>query len=322
MKKDALTTISKEHAVATINKLWIALGEAKTFDEKKKVQDISGAFLAICKAAHIGRDFQNEVAEIQLRSGRDAGACLWQMERNQGKRTDITLCDTAQSSEYAEALDRTGTSRRDAKRWQDFSKAKDLFDQRLAEGIEKGCELTTEGLLRAIKSGKWHPMLSSGEDNWWTPKKYIDAIHKVMDGIDLDPASCAEANKTVKAKKFYDRKTNGLDKPWEGRIFLNPPYGAAGPEFIEKFIHDYGSTFHEGIILVNSRATDADWFQALFNGILCFTDHRIDFDSPDQKLTSSTHGSCFVYFGPHEKKFAGAFEQFGNIVRRWPDDDK
>ena len=24
--------------------------------------------------------------------------------------------------------------------------------------------------------------------------------------------------------------------------------GEAGPEFIEKFLHDFGSTFHEGII--------------------------------------------------------------------------
>ena len=97
--------------------------------------------------------------------------------------------------------------------------------------------------------------------------------------------------------------------------------GEAGPEFIEKFLHDFGSTFHEGIILVNSRATDADWFQPLFEGIICFTDHRIDFNSPHEKATSSTHGSCFVYLGKNQKKFAEVFSQFGaneppNIIER------
>src|SRR3990170_4877703 len=30
-------------------------------------------------------------------------------------------------------------------------------------------------------------------------------------------------------------------------------------------------------------ATDSDWFQPCFNGMICFTDHRIDFDSPDRR---------------------------------------
>lgn len=165
-----------------------------------------------------------------------------------------------------------------------------------------------------LKSGN---LLSSDSPEWWTPKKYIDAAREVMGGIDLDPASCAEANKVVQATQFYDEETNGLDKTWEGRVFLNPPYGLGGPEFIEKFIHDIESTFNEGIILVNSRSTDADWFQPMFNGVICFTDHRIDFDSPGEKKTSSTHGSCFIYFGPNEKKFSETFAQFGNIVKRW-----
>jgi len=307
----------KDDALAKLDNASRALAEAKTFEEIKKVHDIAAAAETYAKAANLGLEPQNHAAEIRLRAARKAGWFLGKLKRNIGGDRKSTP-DVGRRSEYAQVLERTGTTRQDASRWQTIAEAKEeLFEHLMAEAKEAANELTTAGLLMAIKSGKWHPMLSSGEDNWWTPKKYIDAAREVMGGIDLDPASCAEANKIVRAAKYYDEKTNGIDKIWEGRIFLNPPYGTAGPEFIEKFIHDFDSTFHEGIILVNSRATDADWFQPMFNGVICFTDHRIDFNSPAEKKTSSTHGSCFIYFGPNEKKFAETFAQFGNVVKRW-----
>lgn len=161
-------------------------------------------------------------------------------------------------------------------------------------------------------------VLSSKGIEWWTPKIYIEAIREVMGDIDLDPASCADANKIVGAKKYYTEDSDGLIQTWRGRIFLNPPYGRLGPEFIGKLYNELGSTVSEAVVLVNSRATDAVWFHPLFEGIICFTDHRIDFDSPNDKPTSSTHGSCFIYFGSNKEKFAEIFSQFGNIVRRWP----
>ncbi len=161
-------------------------------------------------------------------------------------------------------------------------------------------------------------VLLSKDLEWWTPQIYIDAVHKVINKIDLDPASCDEANKTVKAKKYYSQENDGLLHEWTGKVFLNPPYGDRTPFFIEKFISEYEKgNIAEGIILVNSRATDATWFQPLFDGLICFTNHRIDFDSPKEKLTSSTHGSCFIYFGPNKKKFADIFSQFGSVVQKF-----
>ena len=42
-----------------------------------------------------------------------------------------------------------------------------------------------------------------------------------MGGIDLDPASSAEAQKTIKAKKFFSAADDGLGKKWRGRVWLN-----------------------------------------------------------------------------------------------------
>ena len=46
-----------------------------------------------------------------------------------------------------------------------------------------------------------------------------------MKGIDLDPASCAKANKVVNATKYFCKRQDGLRQEWRGRVFLNPPGG-------------------------------------------------------------------------------------------------
>ena len=68
----------------------------------------------------------------------------------------------------------------------------------------------------------------SDQNDWRTPRKYLDAARAVMGEIDLDPASSAEANETVRAIQFYTENENGLGQPWKGRVWLNPPFGDAG----------------------------------------------------------------------------------------------
>lgn len=58
-----------------------------------------------------------------------------------------------------------------------------------------------------------------------TPRSVIEAAHKTMGGIDLDPATTEEFNQIVCAKNFFTRTDNGLAQDWtpHQRIFLNPP---------------------------------------------------------------------------------------------------
>lgn len=160
-------------------------------------------------------------------------------------------------------------------------------------------------------------LIASNENEWYTPATYVEAARLVLGGIDLDPATSKAANETVRARRFYIAQ--GLEQPWSGRVWLNPPYGRLAGDFSSKLVGCYvDGTVSAAVLLVNAHCTDTAWFQPLWDYTLCFTNHRIDFDSNDRdKDNTSTHGSVFVYFGRDQARFAEEFNQFGALVRRY-----
>jgi hypothetical protein len=160
---------------------------------------------------------------------------------------------------------------------------------------------------------------SSLQNEWYTPAPYVAAVHQVLGGIDLDPASCESANAIVKATMFYDLSKNGLGLNWYGRVFLNPPYGKTKNKSNQEIWSAYlveqyrRGNVTEAILLVNA-VTDRRWFQKLWHYPICFTNHRIKFISPNGKFNQPTHGNCFVYLGKNEQKFTGVFSRFGAIA--------
>ena len=156
---------------------------------------------------------------------------------------------------------------------------------------------------------------------WYTPARYIVAVHTLMGGIDLDPASNALANKVVRATTYYDKDTNGLEKDWRGRVFMNPPYGKTGilsnqEIWTCRLIAQYQAGItQEAVVLVNA-STDTKWFQRLWVYPICFVDHRVNFYSVNGGSGGATHGNVFVYMGQQEARFIELFSQFGSVVKR------
>ena len=56
---------------------------------------------------------------------------------------------------------------------------------------------------RAFRTKDAHVGPNSGVPEWYTPAELIDAARDVLGGIDLDPASSAIANETVKAERYF-----------------------------------------------------------------------------------------------------------------------
>lgn len=100
------------------------------------------------------------------------------------------------------------------------------------------------------------------DGEWYTPSEYVEAARRVLRRIDLDPASCLEANETVKAKIFWTEDDGPLERPWRGGVFLNPPFNLS-KVFVEKLLSEHHAGRLRGAVLViNGARFDAGWFHA------------------------------------------------------------
>lgn len=70
-----------------------------------------------------------------------------------------------------------------------------------------------------------NPRHSSEHNEHYSPTHVVEAARSVLGEIDLDPASSELANRTVRAARIFTIEDDGFDRPWHGRVFLNPPGG-------------------------------------------------------------------------------------------------
>lgn len=155
---------------------------------------------------------------------------------------------------------------------------------------------------------------TSGNDEWYTPAKYIELAREVMGGIDLDPAGCEFAQPVVQATTYYTQEDDGLVQPWNGRVWLNPPYSKGLIDrFVEKICAEYAFGHVEQAIVLTHNFTDTEWFHTLADSAscVCFTRGRIRFYTEDGVGNSPTSGHVFFYFGQSVETFAERFSEIG-----------
>lgn len=159
-------------------------------------------------------------------------------------------------------------------------------------------------------------------NEWYTPSRYIEAARRVMGSIDLDPASCELANRTVKATRFYSAKENGLAQEWSGNVWLNPPYGKIHGNtslmklFLEKLMRELAAGNVNQAMVLATCDCDEKWFQPLWDGLICFADHAVWFHRPDEPNSKQFLGTIFAYIGENEQRFIDIFSEFGTVARR------
>lgn len=76
-------------------------------------------------------------------------------------------------------------------------------------------------------------------DDYYTPGWVFEKM-----GLTFDLDVCAPPGgiEWVPAKRYYTKADDGLLQPWEGRVWMNPPYSQATP-WVNKFIeHGHGVT--------------------------------------------------------------------------------
>jgi DNA N-6-adenine-methyltransferase Dam len=168
----------------------------------------------------------------------------------------------------------------------------------------------------------------SGNQEMYTPPHIIEAVRKVLGTIDLDPASCEQANETVKATNYLSLRSEeyigikSLDLNWNffaqpdpATVFMNHPYGRVeNPLWTQKLIHEYAiGNVSQAISLVFAATSEA-WFQPLLDYPVCFISGRVKhIDTNGNELGSSPKGSCLVYFGDNLGLFYSVMRDLGKV---------
>ncbi len=158
--------------------------------------------------------------------------------------------------------------------------------------------------------------VSDDSYEWFTPREIIESARIVMGGIDTDPASCAEANRVVRARQYYTLKDDGLTQPWIGNVWLNPPYNMPWIQaFVLKAVSEYLADRERSVMVLTNNSTDASWFHAiLLHATVCLTKGRLRFWSRENKTLAARQGQAIFYLGRDRARFASEFGQYGAIL--------
>ena len=191
------------------------------------------------------------------------------------------------------------------------------FKQEAIEAMAEQSESVKEVIREAVKN---HRAIGTGENEWYTPAEYADMAREVMGSIDLDPASCDEANKVVQATAYYTKDDDGLTKAWKGNLWVNPPYSRdLMPAFVEKLRQSFINGDVDSAILLSHNNTDTAWFHNLasVSSAICFPKKRIKFYRGDE-VAAPTNGQAFFYLGDDPGTFADVFGVAGFVVEPIP----
>lgn len=189
------------------------------------------------------------------------------------------------------------------------------FEKRVDQWREKALASDHPLSLDALRNGA-HVSNNSGESEWYTPLEFIEAARETLGAIDLDPASCEDANEVVKAGKFYTAEDNGLAKRWAGRVFMNPPYSQPlVSQFCERLVEHFGrGSVSQAVVLVNN-ATETAWFQSVLavSSAVCFPSSRVRFWHPS-RTAAPLQGQAILYLGAERRAFSKAHASFGPVL--------
>ena len=132
------------------------------------------------------------------------------------------------------------------------------------------------------------PQTTRSSDDYWTPKWLFDALGLVFD---IDVACPPEGPAHTPCKRFFTQADDGLAQPWEGLVFMNPPFSNTTP-WVDKWI-----SHKNGIALLPE--VSRPWRNALFaaaDGIVALP-ARMKFDVPDNRRGDIRYATSLYAIG-------------------------
>ena len=156
---------------------------------------------------------------------------------------------------------------------------------------------------------KTHQKPEGNNDEWLTPPEIIKALGE----FDLDPCS-PTVRPWSTAKQHIALPSDGLDHPWNGRVWLNPPFNRyERPRWMAKMAR-HGN----GIMLVPA-ATETEAFDSYIwkaATAVCFVKGRIHFHYVDGTRAKPNCGTAISLVAYGEENAKALFEsQLGQFFR-------
>lgn len=130
---------------------------------------------------------------------------------------------------------------------------------------------------------------TDNNDEWLTPPELIAQLGP----FDLDP--CAPINRPwPMAARHYTKLEDGLTLPWDGRVWLNPPYGREAFKWLARL-----AEHRSGLALVFARTEtkgfhDAVWDKA--HSVFFFKGHLSFYKVTGERGGTANAPSCLVSY--------------------------
>ena len=158
-------------------------------------------------------------------------------------------------------------------------------------------------------------LLSHESTEHYTPQYVLDAVIACMGAIDLDPCSNSREIPNMPAARHYTIQDNGLVQPWEGRVFINPPFGPGVEAWFSKLYQERLAGRTTEAIVVWKSATETSAWKTLtrLSCRVCFPSSRIRFVGPQGNDTGPKFSPALFYVGERPKRFEKAFEGIGEV---------
>lgn len=117
--------------------------------------------------------------------------------------------------------------------------------------------------------------VATTNDDWYTPRWLFGAAGLVFD-VDVC-APVAPASRTCPARRYLTPVEDGLNEPWEGLVWMNPPYSRPAPWVSRWAAHP------DGLALLPTAKSL--WMGELLRAAEEIALLRVDFGRPDGGIT-------------------------------------
>lgn len=149
---------------------------------------------------------------------------------------------------------------------------------------------------------------TEGREEWLTPPYIINALGE----FDLDP--CAPIVRLFPtAQSFFTINDDGLAHPWQGRVWLNPPYGDQTTRWLQR-LAEHGN----GIALIFARTETGTFFPWVWEyaHAVLFLRGRVKFYNVDGTQGGSAGApSCLIAYGEDNAIALTRSKLDGRVVR-------